>query len=568
MTAVDTFVDEPLLGDDTRATFPQPLAHALDTLVEETRVSGESTTADELAAAIEETFIWLGSLWVAEYLRAVEFGVVAVDDNLHRDLLERVIGSDRPLLTGQWVGIARRARAHLADKKTVVEGLAAVDFGDFGDNAHPVARLIAFRNEFAHGSFQASVSRIREHRRLLHDLLARLPALRAQPPLFLDVDGRVVRAATGVGAVVDAPAGDSLPAAHPMIIDVDGARLDLYPLVHATMHAGRPTLSAPNALHPVTSLRERQALVVWSGRYERERAGLLEWPAIAASTGAPPALIEALRSTLSARDGGLVLVEAHPGARSGAAIAALVDDDPLGLGLSRFSAVSRVAVRPAEPSQSGFTIAQVVLRLVERALGEKSLSRSLALKDLLGSSCPLRAALRDLQRAGRSVCLGLDELHHGLDSYRGEPVTVRQVYEALGDSRVVVIATTVPGGLERPLYDARIVVEAPTDLAVDEVKTWTRRLLTTPLHRRVLRELVAQDAPLHLFSLCDALDERAPETDPTPVFEPAVERALWDLRPLLSWRREAIDVEGSLERVRLWSVFSPAARVAMKEVLS
>jgi hypothetical protein len=36
-------------------------------MVSEIEESGEVTTADETAAAIEATFLWLGRLWVAEY---------------------------------------------------------------------------------------------------------------------------------------------------------------------------------------------------------------------------------------------------------------------------------------------------------------------------------------------------------------------------------------------------------------------------------------------------------------------------------------------------------------------
>ena len=52
--------------------------------------------------------------------------------------------------------------------------------------------------------------------------------------------------------------------------------------------------------------------------------------------------------------------------------------------------------------------------------------------------------------------------------------------------------------------------------------------------------------------------------DAGPVFEPAVERALWDLRPLLSWERAEVEIEeGLTERVRLWAPFSTAITLEM-----
>ncbi len=55
----------PLFADaDARAGFPTPIAQAIDLVVFEIAESGEETTADETAAAIEATFTHLGRLWV------------------------------------------------------------------------------------------------------------------------------------------------------------------------------------------------------------------------------------------------------------------------------------------------------------------------------------------------------------------------------------------------------------------------------------------------------------------------------------------------------------------------
>ena len=51
---------------EARQAFPAPIAVTLEVMVSEIEESGEATTADETAAAIEATFLWLGRLWVAE----------------------------------------------------------------------------------------------------------------------------------------------------------------------------------------------------------------------------------------------------------------------------------------------------------------------------------------------------------------------------------------------------------------------------------------------------------------------------------------------------------------------
>ena len=80
-------------------------------------------------------------------------------------------------------------------------------------------------------------------------------------------------------------------------------------------------------------------------------------------------------------------------------------------------------------------------------------------------------------------------------------------------------------------------------LAIEQLCTNER-----PMRRRVLEELVRRDEPTTLFDLCDALDAQGGKGE--TVFEPAVERTLRDLRPLLR-------VEGSGD-ARTWRPFSPA----------
>ena len=70
--------------------------------------------------------------------------------------------------------------------------------------------------------------------------------------------------------------------------------------------------------------------------------------------------------------------------------------------------------------------------------------------------------------------------------------------------------------------------------------------------------MIATGEAAHLFQLCDLLDKAG-----HAVFEPAVERALWDMRPVLSVTRESREIEGKTERVRLWRPFSPAISDAL-----
>lgn len=543
----------PLFSDpQARQEFPAPIALALDIMVSEIENSGEVTTADETAAAIQATFSWLGRLWVAEYLHAIESDGKLSKKSINQELIERTRNS-RAVLTGHWVGLSRAIRAHLQGYRTVVEGLDAIDFGE--DTGH----LIHFRNHFSHGSFNSTIEEIRKHRGLLHQLLERVPALRTQVPLCREAESGLVRRASGTWPEVQTPTGVDIPESHPMIVGHDGRALDLYPLLHVSYADGGLSLSEPNKTHPVSQMTERTALASWIERYHHHQQGHLPYSSEQSPDRLPQETAEALGSGIQ----GLVLIEAHPGCGGESAVAALSPENPLALPLESFSAIRRIQVSPNDLGQSGITLARVVLRMIEEALGEKSGCREASAKDLLRTNSPLQKALSDLAAAKKQVLLGIENLHHGATSYRGEGLTVLDVYKLLAESSVSVVATTLPGALNRPFFDRKIVAPIASEPEAAAVLAWAEHLTRArPLHERVLRHL-AKGTAGDLFSICDALEAEGGDT----VFEPAVERALWDLQPLLSWRREErSDEKGQPERVRVWSAFSPALAAATQSL--
>lgn len=548
--------------DDERGSFPAPIADALDRLVAEISTHGEETTADETAIAIEVTFAHLGRLWIAEYLHAVEGDGSFAHAALNRVLME-CASSDRPIATGRWVEIARavRERFVVRERATVLAALAHVDFGSLTDTGHRVARLVTFRNRFAHGNFRVPQPAISWHRRQLHDLLECLPALRQQPALFVDEATAVARAATGRWPIVPTPSGAPLPSAYPVILGAGGTRLNLHPLLRVVRDSGNWRLAPPE---PLRAIFGRAVLAGWLDRYEHERRGFLPFEGKTDASTLPEALLSGskgvpgLRAALAGSRPGLVLVEAFPGCAGDGAVAALQRDDPCQLGLSRFAAVERVAVRPGALGQSGLVVVRVALRLIEQALGMVPGSITADAVDAITPTGPLARACSELTASGREVLLGIDALHFGRHAYRGELFSVLDVYEFLARTPVSIVATTVPGGLDRPLVDRRIVVPVAASPDLEEVSMSVRELGAEAMRARVLRSLAARPEGFDLFELCDDLERGG-----ASVFEPEVERALWDLRPLLTWQ----NIKREEERVRVWRLFSPAICATVNAVL-
>ena len=111
---------------DHALSYPAPIAQAIAVMLSEIEESGEETTPDETASVIEAVFIYLGRIWVAEYLHALTTDPTLSDHQINQDLASRLAGGRAPL-TGHWVGLARRIRDRLSGHQTVVDDLQAID---------------------------------------------------------------------------------------------------------------------------------------------------------------------------------------------------------------------------------------------------------------------------------------------------------------------------------------------------------------------------------------------------------------------------------------------------------
>ena len=253
---------------------PRLIALAVQEMLVEIDVSGEHTTADETVNLIEEVFSHLGRVWVAEYLKQGAF-----DENLNRYLFETL---GRNVSIGLWISMSRRIRSLFKDnaKITIMSGLDDQDFGEQGDNEHPVSQLISYRNSFSHGSMKAVVDDIREHRQLIEDVLMNLPCLIEQPmQVVVDENGTCLQA-DGLWEPVKKAPSNALPLQPYVQSQKNEELLEFYPLLYVAQNEDAYELhctSAKNTQHPVSKLFERESLRIWYERYERESHGHLDF---------------------------------------------------------------------------------------------------------------------------------------------------------------------------------------------------------------------------------------------------------------------------------------------------
>lgn len=500
-------------------------------------------TETSIVHEIESLLSRLCRIWMAEYLHAGAF-----DERLNRALFG-TLSAPNPIPTGQWIALARRIRQSFEERSmpTVVDGLRNQDFGELGDRKHLISRLVDFRNTFSHGGLDTPPEEERTHRALLNAIMERVPALRDQPILFQTEDGRTLVADTGQPYPVPVSSIAVPPFPQPFIVGRDGRTvLHLHPLLHMTADAQLMPADSKRRTYAITVLFERYALGALVERYQKEKKGHLDFGEVVrgrVTHPVPKVVLDEVKRSLSTGHT-LILVETYPGCGKAGVLVHLHD-----------SAVSDGSppaclwlVEPEDIGQSGITFANYILRQVEQILCLADESLGLAKAEAWEVS--LDRAKQALTQAGKRMLLGIEDLHAGCRPVGNEPVSVMGVYRSLAGGPIAAVATTHPFRIPgRPVCDqlVRFPYPADADISLDRLELAVSELCpnTHPMRLRVMRELVRRSQPATLFALCDAL-----ETDGNRVFEPEVERALWDLRPLL--RMTVISDE------KAWAPFTPA----------
>jgi hypothetical protein len=518
-----------LLDPERYSRLPMPLAHAAHTLRTETQTNGVHTTADELAGCIEALYGLLGRLWLAEYLAAG-----ARDGEINRRLHQIVTTGGR-VLGGGWVSLARQVRDVFLREgwEPVAQGLLVYEFGAFGQPQHPVAKLVEYRNSFAHGSFQSVQRDIEAHRDLLDIELQKLPFLWEQP-FLLDTDAGVfeLRQQRVPGSV---PAGiDPEHRMRPVLLAKDGRVLDLYPLMVGSAGGDLGLFWPGKSDVGVKGLIQQLQFAAWSQRYQRELEGHVSGSE--ECLGSPGAWLEgqsALHTALDGRTRGIVVVETAPGAPRAGLLA----------GWAASERTLRWKVRPGDLMGSGLVFAKALLRAAEQSLGLPDGTIPCATADAWRAA--LAQASARVEQAGKVLRVAVEDLHLGDTGRPGEP-TVQDVWRAIAVGPFFAVAGTVRNWALRTLpYDARVALGWEHDTDVAALRAFLARRGSGELHEATLAVLIQAAAPLDLFEVCDAIEARPARPanalgaqGGAAVFEPAVERALWDLAPVLTLGRE------------------------------
>ena len=510
---------------------PSPISEAARAMMIEIEVSGEHSTADETALLIENVLTYIGRLWVAEYLNADHY-----DDNINSRLMT-VAKSN--MTVGQWVALSRVIQNRFVELgiETVIDGLKGLDFGAPSDPTNTITRLVSFRNNFSHGSMGSVIEDIRTHRFLIGKIVKEMPALWRQRPIFFSKQHRVWVHATGMWSVHNLLPDFKLDSLQPVILSTDGKQcLRLYPLFYISETENGYTWNASspkNRQVPFSRLFEIGRMKAWAERYEHERLGNLDTQTDFLSSTKPkiPAqLLTKLVEAVHEKNTNLIVINAFPGCEKANALHAVYNHFCKHGRKSNFASNHIYRVHNSHLSQSGITFAYYIIRQIEKTLAPTNLGVH---DQKIPPKILLENALDTLKKSKKRILICIENLHLGVNPFRGESLSIVDVYNSLSGSNVTFVVTVLNQYVKDKLFYDKIFSLPIPDKKLSDQRELSETIITlcsgAPIIReRILRCLLEKDSPLSLFEMCEKLEKFSEE-----VFEPEVEHHLWRLAPVL-----------------------------------
>ena len=140
-------------------------------------------------------------------------------------------------------------------------------------------------------------------------------------------------------------------------------------------------------------------------------------------------------------------------------------------------------------------------------------------------------------------------MEYSTTHYRSEPFSVLDLCNSIIDLPITLLICADIGSIREPIfYDQLLTYDSEKIIDNEDLDRAKQKYIQSHFHQQVLN--VIADAELDLFGICDKLD-----TEEAFVFEPKVEYALWDLRPLLNTRTQIVNVDQQTEQRRFWKPF-------------
>jgi hypothetical protein len=545
---------------------PSPIASATIALLEEEPLH----STDELILLLESWLKHLGWLWIIEYLSQP-----ACAPDLERLLFRWILDGERELSVGTWAYLGSTFQHGFAERGWLPKQRVLLHFsyGSPHDTNSPLSRLLRYRNSFAHGSFAAVLQDILEHRNVLWSLIAPMEELSACPLIAWDTHSQRWCTIDGLCAPVDAPPPTEtgqqqirIRLAQNEFIDVtDFFRVSLSPApapstqIRATL--AYTSLKKASREERIRLLSRHQPTANHLRQFQDLREGLLDFESELAKEPLPhmetkqrTALLATIQQALlapSPRRPRMVTIMGYPGSgKSGI----LGQASQLFQG---FDHICMYSLRFDDLTSSSVTFARFLLRKWATWYNKPEwLHRN---KPILQR---IQHALQTIQSSPAKILIGIDQFHLAYRAYEHEEMSIAELVsnelDQIPGDRIAFLMTARPGYREDMLGDEVFSLPIAEDTRSEKYHRYLQEIGLNKRHsilgisprevhfRNLLLYLLA-NAPraLNAFEMCDVLAKFATQfpqfIQQSEIFTPRVERALWELRPLLTWERKQIE---------------------------
>jgi len=553
--------------------YPTPIAHAIQSLLQESLIN----SADELITLLEILLKHMGWLWIVEYIYSDH-----VDERLNHLLFSSILENQRSLSVGSWayVGSNISRLYQKNDWDAQISVLQALDYGNPQDNLSPLSRLLSYRNSFAHGSFATINQEIISHRILMWEWLEPLKGFRDFPIAFRHPQHQEWLIADGHNSPLHAPPKNiqhmqKVDAGPPEIILQTPAQqsfsldkfLSLYPIQPQTKEV-KPLISFDYFSIPKSSKQEkrellsaRQKLAFSLKEYQSQKRGIFHFSEVWKKTARPKlpkrewlSIQNELKKCIDIENETrptFVMLSGYPGSGKSAVIKQAKALFP------QFDGIIKFQIRSSHISQSTAACISYFSRQIEKILELPHANHPhLTLQEVQSH---FQQVLDRLKEKDKRVLICIDRFHH---AYQKMPHENTRIYDFLvrirnvSSKHLVFLLTARPGYRNDLLGDA--VVEMPVaELQKSECYVELLQELglekgnstlglsneEVAFRRALLRILAGYPEGATVFQACDTLQrfqENHAQSFPKEfVFTPHVERAIWELRPLLAWEHRS-----------------------------
>ena len=517
---------------------PSIVSNDIEKLRHERIHSGVATTPDETSNLIESFYLLCTRLWIAEALniekKHPDVFTESLGENLLRFTLDFLLSQRKDPTIGFYIYIARQIRNFFLQKNIspFTKGLINLDLGSSPEDETPTAKLLSFRNHFAHGAFHAEEEHVQEHYELLASCIEQVSGLYTQSFLVC-TEGTWFQCNQEVTDFEEAP-----PELEDGVYLFDnGASIYLSGLFTFS----EKVLSLVSiGLISSEDIFYSDLLRGFFERYTNERNGHIHLESQFSDTDRiiPTEIRDRITAEIK-KSHNACLIEAFPGSDVENILHHHAE-----LGAS-FDAYFVWDIKRSDLTMSGYTFAYKIMNTIESIIPDiPEVNKEKPIKKL-------ERYLDLLEAQNKNIFILIHNLHIGLQSYQREGVLLVDIYNMLLEKNVTIIATIEPGQVQKGIFYESI-LQYPKEIHVREaLQTRVEELIQDPVKKQIIEALCHKE-DVHLFEICDQIDSVYGEGY---TFEPQIEYALWEMSPILSTKRIEKTIEEETNMVRVWSLF-------------